>query len=509
MGCHAVETLESTRIDGVARVVNWGTPIVQTATFLDEFRPFRRGEIALCRRLVHTPDFLSAGDQGILRHALRTAQLSALDGGESDALLDRIGSFRLRLLQLLAPVLPTDPRQIDAEALRTRIPSVIRLVDAARRRIVESQLASEEQLDAEIASRRLALVLGGAAGSGYVFLGALQRLEQMGIVPDYMSGCSIGALVAIIRARTRRLDLDTLFAELRRIRKVGVFRAPDRLPRFGLPAALRLDLQTALGPHFCEGERAISLGELAIAVDILATGLGPGSLSAPREELAQLVDADLRNAASLPELSGGALSRVISTSVSLAMSRRVLVPLYLGADPRTAEIGALAAAGFSAAIPGLLQFDLAPEQPGREVLDELFRAHDLMGIVDGALSSLIPARFAWQSIEAGRIGTRNCTIVALDAIAAPRGANAFLAPLLKAISATAERDRAFWDVHAVFKRCPPFLDLFPTESRLKRATRQGAEEFESTAVLLRSLLAPTPRWKDLAPSPQLTSGTRR
>ena len=89
---------------------------MDAGTFLDEFRPFRRGELALARRLARDPVFLSPRHGDLLRYALRLAQLSSI-GPERDALLYPIGSFRLRLLQLLAPVLPTDPDELSANEL--------------------------------------------------------------------------------------------------------------------------------------------------------------------------------------------------------------------------------------------------------------------------------------------------------------------------------------------------------------------------------------------------------
>ena len=71
---------------------------------------------------------------------------------------------------------------------------------------------------------------GGAAGSGYVFLGALERLEKMGILPDYLVGCSVGSILAVIRARTRAFELEELLDDVKRIRERGVFRAPDPNP---------------------------------------------------------------------------------------------------------------------------------------------------------------------------------------------------------------------------------------------------------------------------------------
>jgi hypothetical protein len=192
------------------------------------------------------------------------------------------------------------------------------------------------------------------------------------------------------------------------------------------------------------------------------------------------------------------LARSVSALVALAMSRRTLVPVFFGADPDTAELPALDAAGFSAAIPALLQYD-PPEadERARRILARLFQQHGLTALVDGSLASLVPARYAWEALEAGRIGSRNAAIVALDAFASSGGANAIFTPALRALSGTSHRDKPFWDLHVAFRRPPPLLEMFPTESRLRAAARHGEREFEPTARVLRRLLAPLGRWAEL------------
>jgi predicted acylesterase/phospholipase RssA len=470
---------------------------VDAALFLDEFRPFRRGEIALARRLTEDPLFLAPRHADLLRYAIRLAQLSTI-GPKPDALVYPIGSFRLRLLQLLAPALPTDHERIRAEDLYELLPRIVALVEDARSWVLGAGLDSEKGLDDEIAHKRLALVMGGAAGSGFVFLGALERLEQLGVPPSYMVGCSIGSLLAVVRARTRSFDLEAVYDELRQVRSVGVFSPPDASSRFGLPAALRLDLRRALGPLFShpDGE-PLRLGELAIPVDALATGVAAGAFLGEREQFAQIVELD--DVRAVARLRAGAVARLGARLISLAMSRRLLVPLLLGAEGGSEALAALDAAGLSAAIPGLLHYEPPADDPiSTEFLERTFSEHDLVGVVDGALSSAIPASYAWQQIERGRLGGRNVCILALDALSAAGGANALVAPVLRAIAATAQRDRPFWDLRVRFRRVPPMLELFPSEARLRRATRQGDLEFEPTAQVLRTLLAPLPPWRELA-----------
>ena len=233
---------------------------------------------------------------------------------------------------------------------------------------------------------------------------------------------------------------------------------------------------------------------------MLATGLGPGALSEPGESFARMIDLELHSAGALEKLPRTALARLVGPLVSLAMSRQVLVPLFFGADPETRQLAALDAAGFSAAIPGLLSYDLAPgDTESARILEQVVERHALSGLVDGALSTLIPARYAWEAIEAGRIGTRHTAILALDAFANPRGANVLMRPLLRVASATADRDRAFWDLHVEFRRAPNVIDMFPTDARLAAAAANGEQEFAETARVLPVLLAPVPAWKDSPP----------
>ena len=44
-------------------------------------------------------------------------------------------------------------------------------------------------------AKKLGLVLGSGAARGWAHIGVLQRLEEMGVKPDVIAGCSVGALV--------------------------------------------------------------------------------------------------------------------------------------------------------------------------------------------------------------------------------------------------------------------------------------------------------------------------
>src|SRR5439155_17663816 len=94
---------------------------------------------------------------------------------------------------------------------------------------------------------------------------------------------------------------------------------------------------------------------------------------------------------------------------------RIVKGLVLGADELTARVAAVDAAGFAAAIPGVLHYDVDPDaDPGAAVLDEIFERPDIAAMVDGGVVSNVPAELAWRRVHAGRLGTRNAVYLAFD-----------------------------------------------------------------------------------------------
>ncbi len=241
------------------------------------------------------------------------------------------------------------------------------------------------------------------------------------------------------------------------------------------------------------------LSELRIPFDTMVCGLGAGALTHERGEYADLLGQELHDPEEFTHLRSATIMRAVAALIELAVSRRMLVQLQLGGDPETAQLEALDAAGFSAAIPALLQYDVIDADPHTErVLNGLFERHKVVALVDGSIGQLLPAQRAWQTVESGRLGRRNCAIVALDALVAARGRNRVLAPLQRALAATVQRDRAFWDLYVPYPRAPFVLDLVPRDSLLRGAADDGYEQTRETAELLRGLLAPLPRWEAIA-----------
>ena len=63
-------------------------------------------------------------------------------------------------------------------------------------------------LDQELGIKTLVTVAGGGGGSGYVYIGAWDVLQGAGLVPGYVIGSSMGAVLGLFRALRKDADFD-------------------------------------------------------------------------------------------------------------------------------------------------------------------------------------------------------------------------------------------------------------------------------------------------------------
>jgi NTE family protein len=70
--------------------------------------------------------------------------------------------------------------------------------------------------------RKLGIALGGGSARGWAHIGVLRALAQEGIAPDYLAGCSIGAMVgaAFAAGRIEKLETWALSLDWKRIVKL-------------------------------------------------------------------------------------------------------------------------------------------------------------------------------------------------------------------------------------------------------------------------------------------------
>lgn len=119
------------------------------------------------------------------------------------------------------------------------------------------------------AGPRLGLALGGGSARGWAHIGVIRALEEAGLSPTVVAGCSIGAVVGACYAAGRLDRLETFARSLTRGRVVRL--VDPRLPGSGLIAGnrLRRRLLTDLGDSRIEA--------LRIGFGCVATEFGTGA----------------------------------------------------------------------------------------------------------------------------------------------------------------------------------------------------------------------------------------
>lgn len=371
------------------------------------------------------------------------------------------------------------------------LPDLVRRTRAARQSLLDHLPIDRDSLEAEITTRKLAVVCGGGGGAGYVYPGCFEALERRGLSPDLMVGTSIGALTSMFRARRLRYDPAPQIAAARSLSWSEVFRVLDTESRYGLPATLRMYLQATLGPLFRHpGEdRQLRMSDLEIPLYAVVTGITVDALKHDLGYYEHLLDAELRSST-----RAWATGAVKSMSILREFLSRpeALVPIVVGRTPGTEDFDVVDAAGFSAAIPGVLHYDVLRADPRMtRLLDDLYARYGITRLGEGGMVANVPAKVAWESVVGGKFGRRNVFVLALDCFAP--GSNLAWYPFQQAVrSANVEANLPFADVYVPFPRTLSPLNLVPPLRDLLLAMRWGRNELEPHMPFISRMMRPIP-----------------
>ncbi|HWV39987.1 MAG TPA: patatin-like phospholipase family protein [Vulgatibacter sp.] len=447
----------------------------------ERIRPLDDLEVALVRASLAAPGALPEAREASLRWAISLARIGSVGGV---ALEEEVAPLRERVL---ASVRPTD--LAEAARLAPRLAEEARLVRAG---ILERHAGALDAaaLDAEVREKKLVLALGGGGGTAYSFLGAFALLEDLGATPSLISATSMGAVLGLFRARALRHDPGVILGAIRSMSWSRLFRVLSTESRYGLPAALRLYLRSSLHRHVRhEDGRPFTFRDLPIPMLVTLSGIRRGALPHPISYYESLVDP--RGLVFKPWLLRSRLGHVARASEELA-SPKVLEGIHVGLEDWTNDFDVLDAVGFSCAVPGLIHYDvLRADDRMHDLLGTLFDRRSLFRLVDGGLTQNVPAQAAWQAVQAGRIGTRNALILALDGFA-PRLSTPLWLPLQRVAAENARPAGRYAHVLKAFQSTPSPTDLIPTVSAVVRAVDRGRSELAPEIPLVGRLLRPLP-----------------
>ena len=456
-------------------------------------------EQALVRARLQHPEPMLPKEYQRLRYILRLAALdrflpaaATAAGRRTECEVDPaiIAPLREKVLQVMDSPLNGNlrPRERLVEAAVALRELEAPLRDARRRLLsTHAQQFGAADLDAELAQRKLVMIMGGGGGAGFVYIGALARLQAAGISPAYIVGSSIGALLGAFVARDATPDYPALLNFAKGLDAAGIFGPPRVLAGHSMPGLLRLHLGAMAGEFRLADGAPMRIGDLAIPYEAVVGGIRarvydriPALLRTPRSHGRQ------------KRLGEQIAERM--WQLTTLITPNLIDEIVLGREPATREFEAVEAIGFSAAIPGVLQFDpLTRSERMTELLAALAAERQLAAIVDGGVANNVPAKIAWRGVRAGRIGTRSAYYLAFDSLR-PQvdSSHLWLWPMTQAVQLQLPANRPYFDWLLQFQPTLSPLNLLPTPAELDKAHGWGWQQMDDLMPMISKSMEPIP-----------------
>lgn len=456
----------------------------------------QRMERSLVRARLAQPAAMARDDYECLRYALGLARLHVFrpHGTATDVTVNSkyVAPLRHWLLDNLhATLRDTSIGAVQKLSIcREAMDEVRGRATRQRHRLLKAHADdfSPEALDREAGQRALVTVAGGGGGAGFVYVGAMACLNDYGLIPDYIVGNSMGSILGSMRAARRQPDFDDMKAFGRELKNREVFNTANRRrAEFCVPGLLQLHLK-AMHERLQIGDlgRPMRLGEMAIPLDLVVAGVRrrpynrlPGDVRQPGTNNSAMLPLPLRVA--------GRLSRVLRF-----FNSDLVEPVVLGRDRDTRQIHTVDAAGFSAAVPTILQYEPGPDAGmTRGILSELMHKRDLAGLVDGGVADNVPMRSAWRGVAEGRAGTRNAYYLAFDCFQ-PRVdmKNIWLWPIMQSVQMQMRNNRPYADMLIQFEPTLSPINIVPGPTGFNKSVTWGYEQMQARMPEVLEMLRP-------------------
>jgi len=446
-----------------------------------------RLETRLVRGLYKHPGLISHRREHQLRYAIRLAGLrvfqpgAARRGGKSDRSDVRVRStlhahWRNWVLDELRDALIGKDTRERVEAAAAVLAPRLEQLEATRREVVANHTDdfTRRELDEEVGIKTLVSVAGGGGGSGYVYFGAWDVLQNAGLIPGYIIGSSIGAVLGLFRAVNRHAEIDEGIAIAKSLRREDIFRFVSVNARYGLPGVTRLFLHAGIGHAFRRRNgREMLLPDLEIPFETVVGGMRRGAMDESKEQYAlshHLPEDKRPGTLQLRAQIAAQLVRIVGF-----INPRAVREIVIGGDELTRTFNAIDAAGFSAAIPGVLHYDVTRDDPHMTaILDKLMERDDVVALIDGGTANNVPARTAWTQVQAGKIGTRNTYILAFDCFHPQFGiGHIWMRPVTQLIAYQVALNERYAQQRIEFAPTLSPVNLLPSADELDQAVEWG------------------------------------
>lgn len=455
-------------------------------------RPFEDLERGILERSLDRPGEVTPALLGGLRYVVNFAKMTALrtSDGRDVEVQEFLATHSARVRDALRVRL-TDQEPTLWAAVRV-LPDLVAETRAVREQLQQRLGVDREAVDREVCNRKVVLVLGGGGGAGYGYAGIFTLLARHGLDPHLICGTSIGALTGIFRARRARHDPSPIFASLRKLAWKKVFNFGPEASRYGLPATLRLHLRRAVGHLFMDDQgRVLTMRELSIPTHIVTTGLTIDALKHELSYYEHFLDDMVRPGMVFRMNRLSRVGNLITIFRELMSDPQALREVVFGEDPETLDADCVDAAGFSAAVPGLLHYDILREDPRmRALMDRLYAKYGITRLTEGGLISNVPARVGFRSAMEGRLaGHRNIYTIAVDCFS-PRPRSHVFFPIQQIVRPNVLINQPYANTWIDLSRTLNPINLVPSVQQVAQASAWAVEDAEPHIPIIAATCTP-------------------
>lgn len=458
-----------------------------------------RAETKLVEALFEHPGSIDRRTENALRYAVGLAAIDTFQPGAAAigkrnsrpdvrVRVDELDTLRARVLDQLVPVVTkTRDSRRRLEKARAVFGEIHGPMARAREAVLRTHVNdfSARELDDEVGKKTLISIAGGGGGSGYVYIGAWEVLQNSGLIPGYVVGSSIGAVLGLFRALKRQGDFDDYMAFAKGVKFDELFRVVSMKANYGLPGTVRLFLHAAIGARFKhESGRNLRLSDLEIPYEAVIAGIKRGAMneSPTAYGVSHHLPSDKRpGPLQMRAQIASQLVRMVGFFNPL-----MLREIVLGSDELTRDFDCVDAAGFSAAVPGVLHYDVSrPDPEMHKTLKELLRREDVVALIDGGVANNVPANVAYRRVREGVVGTRNCYYLAFDCFH-PQTSLGHLAlhPIQRIVSMQVALNQRYMHRRICFEKTLSPMHLLPNEREMDKAVQWGRRDMAKELPLV-------------------------
>ena len=458
-------------------------------------RALKEFERNLVHLVVDRPGVLNEQHEALFRYAAVLAQMNLLrtPAGQDVSVAEDVDGLRRWMVETLSELIPGS-KEADVKTLRQLAPVLAIRLEKTRAAVLERHINDfgPEHLDDEIRHKTLVFALGGGGGAGLMHLGVFSLFNELGHCPELIVGSSMGSIMGALRALDREYDpINTALSLPRDISYNAIFRPFTGYSRFGFPGAFHMNLLRVAREIFHKliGRSTLHFDDLPIKLHVVTSGIRTGF---------QMDDSEF-------ESKGGegfsplALRRKLRLFFKvvrqLSSNPRFLAQIVFGKEHDTLSFPVVEAVGFSCAVPGLLHYDVYHDDPETVLpLEDIFERHQLLRLCDGGVVNNVPSKVAWDSVQQGLVGSRNCYVFGSDVFAPiSSGRNLVWVPVQQIARRNVVNNIPYADHHKTFQSPPSPLQVIVNKySRLKSIIQSSRDELEADAPYIKRSLTDLP-----------------